>query len=55
MGIPWPPLLVITDRRQARIPLERLAGSVFAAGCRWLSVREKDLAPQARRDVLLRL
>ena len=55
MGLPWPPLLVITDRRQARSPLESIAESIFAAGCRWLSVREKDLEPEARLDLLRRL
>lgn len=41
------PLLVVTDRRQAVAPLERVAEAAFAGGCRWLSVREKDLPSEA--------
>lgn len=41
--LPDPPLLLVTDRRQAARPLAEVAGAAFAAGCRWLSVREKDL------------
>jgi len=50
--LPVPPLLVISDRRQARRPLEELAEAIFAGGCRWLSLREKDL-PVAERRALL--
>ena len=53
MRLPAPPLLVISDRRQARRPLEELAEAIFAGGCRWLSLREKDL-PAAERRALLR-
>jgi thiamine-phosphate pyrophosphorylase len=53
--LPNPPLLVITDRRQARWPLEDVAEAAFAGGCRWLSLREKDLAPTERLDLLRRL
>jgi thiamine-phosphate pyrophosphorylase len=42
--IPQPPLLVITDRRQATRPLPEIFEAVFAAGCRWASLREKDLS-----------
>jgi thiamine-phosphate pyrophosphorylase len=55
MGIPDPPLLVISDRRQARLPLERVAEVAFAGGCRWFSLREKDLAPAERRLLLEKL
>jgi thiamine-phosphate pyrophosphorylase len=41
--LPSPPLLVITDRTQARAPLEDILAASFGAGCRWASVREKDL------------
>jgi len=41
--IPDPPLLLVTDRRQARRPLAEVVGAALAAGCRWVSVREKDL------------
>jgi thiamine-phosphate pyrophosphorylase len=51
--LPSPPILVITDRRQARRPLDEMAAVIFAAGCRWLSLREKDL-DRAEREALLR-
>jgi thiamine-phosphate pyrophosphorylase len=44
--LPDPALLVITDRRQARVPLADIIEAACAAGCRWFSVREKDLGPQ---------
>ena len=52
MRLPAPPLLVISDRRQTLWPLEELAEAVFAGGCRWFSLREKDL-PAAERRALL--
>jgi len=42
--IPDPPLLVVTDRRQAARPLAEILDAAFVAGCRWASLREKDLA-----------
>jgi len=50
--LPVPPLLVISDRHQARRPLEEVAEAVFAGGCRWFSLREKDLPPDERRALL---
>jgi thiamine-phosphate pyrophosphorylase len=50
--LPVPPLLVISDRRQAHRSLEWLAEAIFAGGCRWLSLREKDL-PVTERCALL--
>jgi thiamine-phosphate pyrophosphorylase len=44
MKLPDPPLLVITDRHQARLPLAQVVEATLAAGCRWLSIREKDLS-----------
>jgi thiamine-phosphate pyrophosphorylase len=41
--LPDPPLLLITDRRQSRRPLDEVAAQACAAGCRWISIREKDL------------
>jgi thiamine-phosphate pyrophosphorylase len=41
--LPDPPLLVVTDRRQARRPLAEVVGRALVAGCRWVSLREKDL------------
>ncbi len=55
MKLPSPPLLVITDRRQAPGPIEEVARAAFSAGCRWLSLREKDLAPDQRLALLRRL
>jgi thiamine-phosphate pyrophosphorylase len=52
MKLPVPPLLVISDRRQARRPVAEVAAAAFAGGCRWFSLREKDL-PAAERCVLL--
>jgi thiamine-phosphate pyrophosphorylase len=42
--LPDPPLLLITDRRQAHRALGEIAEAAFTSGCRWLSVREKDLS-----------
>ena len=53
MKLPRPPLLVISDRRVARRPLTEIADACFAGGCRWLSLREKDL-PHDERVALLR-
>jgi thiamine-phosphate pyrophosphorylase len=53
--LPVPPLLVISDRRQARRPLEEVAETIFAGGCRWLSLREKDLPAAERRALLTAL
>jgi thiamine-phosphate pyrophosphorylase len=50
--LPVPPLLVISDRRQVRRPVEEVAEAIFASGCRWLSLREKDLPPAERRALL---
>jgi thiamine-phosphate pyrophosphorylase len=41
--LPEPPLLVITDRRQAALPLVDVVAAALTAGCRWISLREKDL------------
>jgi len=43
--LPDPPLLVITDRRQARRPLLEVVRGALEGGCRWISLREKDLPP----------
>jgi thiamine-phosphate pyrophosphorylase len=44
MNLPAPPLLLVTDRHQARLPLIAVVTAALAAGCRWVSVREKDLS-----------
>ncbi len=43
MRLPEPPLLVITDRKQAALPLADVVAAALAGGCRWISLREKDL------------
>jgi thiamine-phosphate pyrophosphorylase len=50
-----PTLLVISDRGQARRPLSEVAAAVFAGGCRWFSLREKDLPAEERRALLAEL
>ncbi len=53
--LPDPPLLVITDRSQARAALTEIAEALFQAGVRWVMLREKDLDAVARRDLLREL
>jgi thiamine-phosphate pyrophosphorylase len=55
MPLPTPRLLVISDRGQARLPLTAVAESAFAGGCRWFSLREKDLPVAERRALLAAL
>src|SRR6187399_2503855 len=52
MKLPTPPLLLISDRGQARRPLPEIAEAAFRGGCRWFSLREKDLPSAERRDLL---
>ena len=54
-GLPDPPLLVISDSSQVRRPLIEVAGAAFAGGCRWFSLREKDLPGDERRRLLAAL
>ncbi|MFG1396858.1 thiamine phosphate synthase [Roseixanthobacter pseudopolyaromaticivorans] len=51
--LPQPPILLITDRSQARAPLPEVVAAALEGGCRWISVREKDL-PQAEQIALAR-
>lgn len=53
MRLPDPPLLLVTDRRQANRPLGELVAQACVAGCRWISLREKDL-PVADQIALAR-
>jgi thiamine-phosphate pyrophosphorylase len=55
MTLPDPPLLLVTDRRQARLPLADVVRAAFAAGCRWVSVREKDLSDEDQIALALTL
>ena len=54
MKLPDPPLLLVTDRRQARRQLPEVVGAAFAGGCRWVSLREKDL-PEEEQIALARM
>jgi thiamine-phosphate pyrophosphorylase len=53
--LPAPPVLLITDRKQARRPLEEVVAGALRGGCRWISVREKDLPAEAQAALALRL
>lgn len=44
MTLPDPPILVITDRRMAERPLADVVGAALRGGCRWVLLREPDLA-----------
>ncbi|MGA8496549.1 MAG: thiamine phosphate synthase [Xanthobacteraceae bacterium] len=52
--LPNPPLLLVTDRRQARRPILEIVGAALSAGCRWISLREKDL-PEDEQVPLARM
>jgi thiamine-phosphate pyrophosphorylase len=54
MRLPDPSLLLVTDRAQARHSLPEIVATALAAGCRWVSLREKDL-PQDEQVVLARM
>jgi thiamine-phosphate pyrophosphorylase len=43
----------VSDRRQARPPLAAVVAAVLGAGCRWVSLREKDL-PEDEQIILAR-
>jgi thiamine-phosphate pyrophosphorylase len=49
------PLLVITDRHQARHSLETIVEAIGQAGGRWLLLRDKDMEGTARRALAARL
>jgi thiamine-phosphate pyrophosphorylase len=53
MLLPEPALLLVTDRAQARRPLAEIVGAALAGGCRWVSLREKDL-PEDEQLLLVR-
>jgi thiamine-phosphate pyrophosphorylase len=55
MKLPDPALLLVTDRHQARLPLADIVRAALAAGCRWVSVREKDLSDDDQIALALRL
>jgi thiamine-phosphate pyrophosphorylase len=53
--LPDPPLLLVTDRAQARLPLEGVVERACTSGCRWVSLREKDLSVEAQVALARRL
>lgn len=57
-ALPVPPILLITDRAQASRPLADVVAAAFDGGCRWVSIREKDMPELERRrlaeDILRR-
>ena len=55
MRLPHPPLLLVTDRRQARLPLGDVVTAALAAGCHWVSVREKDLSQDEQIALVAKL
>ena len=54
MRLPDPPLLLVTDRAQARRSLAEVVAAALTNGCRWVSLREKDL-PEDEQIVLVRM
>jgi thiamine-phosphate pyrophosphorylase len=42
------PMLLITDRQQTRKPLDEIILAALVGGCRWVSLREKDLSDDDR-------
>jgi len=51
-SLPKPALLAITDRRRSVRPLPFLVAHLLEGGCRWISLREKDLTFRERRALL---
>lgn len=51
-SLPSPPLLLITDRTQAAGGLRTAVAAAIQAGCRWVSLRERDLPLAAQADLL---
>ena len=54
MKLPEPPLMLVTDRHQARRTVVEVVAAALTAGCRWVSVREKDL-PEGEQIALARM
>ncbi len=51
MRLPSPPLLVVTDRQQAARPLGGVIRAAVEEGCRWFSLREKDLSGAQQKQL----
>ena len=52
LAVPTPPLLAITDRSRSVRPLPFVVQHLLEGGCRWISLREKDLTFRERRALL---
>lgn len=50
-ALPTLPILLITDRSQASRPLADVVAAALDGGCRWVSIREKDMPGQERRQL----
>jgi thiamine-phosphate pyrophosphorylase len=55
VDLPAPPVLLITDRKQGRRPLEEIVAGALRGGCRWISLREKDLPAEDQAALALKL
>jgi thiamine-phosphate pyrophosphorylase len=55
VDLPAPPVLLITDRKQACRRIERVVSEALRGGCRWISLREKDLPAEDQAALALRL
>src|SRR5260370_20452924 len=55
MKLPDPGLLPVTGRHQARLRLADIVRAALSAGCRWVSVREKDLSDEDQIALALTL
>lgn len=53
LRLPAPPILLVTDRSQAKGDLIAIVAAALKGGLRWVSVREKDL-PEAEQAALVR-
>ncbi len=53
--LPHPPLLLISDRHQAGGDLVSAVAACVDAGCRWVSLREKDLPRDQQSALLMQL
>jgi thiamine-phosphate pyrophosphorylase len=49
------PLLIVTDRHQARRALDEVVRRALAGGARWFWLRDRDLPPIERRQLAFRL
>ncbi len=47
--LPNPPVLLITDRSQTSRSVADVVAAAFDGGCRWISLREKDMPSAERR------